>query len=315
MKLFPPILRLLISGAVMSATAVFADDAGPLGVNVSLKGRRPFPADNPWNTDISREPVDPNSDALVASIGLTKSLHPDFGTVYQGAPSGIPYIVVAGRQEKVPVTFQYADESDAGPYPIPANAPIEGGPHGQGDRHVIVVERDTWKLYETFSTFPLNGGQQWKAGSGAVFDLYSNKLRPAGWTSADAAGLPIFPGLVRYDEVMEQKAILHALRFTVVKSRRACVPPATHFASSRTDANLPPMGMGENCGWKANVGRSTKFLSSQCASSSRPCNATACSSPTTAPTGSSAARPTHAGTTMNCTRCNGSRGRILKSSK
>jgi hypothetical protein len=237
------ILRLLIASTVMFSPAVFADDASPLGVNVSLKGRRPFPADNPWNTDISREPVDPNSDALVAGIGLTKSLHPDFGTVYQGAPSGIPYIVVAGRQEKVPVTFQYADESDAGPYPIPANAPIEGGPNGQGDRHVIVVERDTWKLYETFATFPLNDGKQWKAGSGAIFDLNSNKLRPAGWTSADAAGLPIFPGLVRYDEVMEQKAIRHALRFTVVKSRRAYVSPATHFASARTDANLPPMGM------------------------------------------------------------------------
>ena len=221
----------------------FAEEASPIGVNASLKGRRPFPDDNPWNRDISKEPVDPNSDALIASIGLGKSLHPDFGTVYQGAPSGIPYIVVDAKQPKVPVSFQYTDESDAGPYPIPPDAPVEGGPNGKGDRHVIVVERDTWKLYETFSSFPLDGGKTWKAGSGAVFDLNSNKLRPAGWTSADAAGLPIFPGLVRYDEVMEQKVILHALRFTVAKSRRAYVSPATHFASKNTDANLPPMGM------------------------------------------------------------------------
>ena len=215
----------------------------PLGPNVSLKGRRPFPDDNPWNRDISADPVDPNSDAIVASIGLDKRLHPDFGTVWQGAPSGIPYVVVDSKQPPVPVRFQYGDESDPGPYPIPPNAPIEGGPNAKGDRHVLVIERDTWKLYETFSSFPQDGGKSWKAGSGAVFDLNSNKLRPAGWTSADAAGLPIFTGLVRYDEVMEQKAILHALRFTVVKSRRAYVPPATHFASRNADPNLPPMGM------------------------------------------------------------------------
>ncbi|NBR84584.1 MAG: hypothetical protein EB141_02405 [Verrucomicrobia bacterium] len=231
------------AGLAALATSTFAADAIPLGANVSLKGRRPFPDDNPWNRDISQDPVDPNSDAIIASIGPAKSLHPDFGTVYQGAPSGIPYIVVDSQQPRVPVAFQYADESDPGPYPIPPNAPIEGGPGSKGDRHVLVIERDTWKLYETFSSYPQDGGKAWKAGSGATFDLNSNKLRPAGWTSADAAGLPIFPGLVRYDEVMEQKAIRHALRFTVVKSRRAYLPPATHFASRHTDANLPPMGM------------------------------------------------------------------------
>lgn len=229
--------------APVLADASFAAEAIPLGPNVSLKGRRPFPDDNPWNKDISQEPVDPNSDAIVNSIGLAKSLHPDFGTVWQGAPSGIPYIVVDGKQPPVPVTFRYPDESDPGPYPIPADAPIEGGPTAKGDRHVLVIERDTWKLYETFSSYPQDGGKSWKAGSGAVFDLNSNKLRPAGWTSADAAGLPIFPGLVRYDEVMELKAIRHALRFTVTRSRRAYVPPATHFASRNTDPNLPPMGM------------------------------------------------------------------------
>lgn len=229
--------------APVLAKASFAAEPIPLGPNVSLKGRRPFPDDNPWNRDISQEPVDPNSAAIVESIGLTKSLHPDFGTVWQGAPSGIPYVVVDSRQPRVPVRFEYADESDPGPYPIPPSAPIEGGPTAKGDRHVLVIERDTWKLYETFSSYPQDGGKSWKAGSGAVFDLNSNKLRPAGWTSADAAGLPIFPGLVRYDEVMEQKAIRHALRFTVRRSRRAYVPPATHFASRLTDANLPPMGM------------------------------------------------------------------------
>lgn len=229
--------------APVLADASFAAEAIPLGPNVSLKGRRPFPDDNPWNQDISKEPVDPNSEAIVNSIGLAKSLHPDFGTVWQGAPSGIPYIVVDGKQARVPVTFRYPDESDPGPYPIPADAPIEGGPTAKGDRHVLVIERDTWKLYETFSSYPQDGGKSWKAGSGAVFDLNSNKLRPAGWTSADAAGLPIFPGLVRYDEVMELKAIRHALRFTVTRSRRAYVPPATHFASRNTDPNLPPMGM------------------------------------------------------------------------
>ncbi len=229
--------------APLLASSSLAAEAGPLGPNVSLKGRRPFPDDNPWNRDISQEPVDPNSNAIVESIGLAKSLHPDFGTVWQGAPSGIPYVVVDSKQPRVPVQFQYGDESDPGPYPIPADAPIEGGPNAKGDRHVLVIERDTWKLYETFSSYPQDGGKSWKASSGAVFDLNSNKLRPAGWTSADAAGLPIFAGLVRYDEVIELKAIRHALRFTVRRSRRAYVPPATHYASRLTDANLPPMGM------------------------------------------------------------------------
>jgi hypothetical protein len=212
-----------------------------LGANASLGGKRAFPADNPWNQDISKEPVDPNSDRLIAAIGRDKPLHPDFGTVWEGAPSGIPYVVVAGSQPKVPVRFEYADESDPGPYPIPPKAPIEGGPKAKGDRHILVLDRDNWKLYELFAAYP--EGRGWKAGSGAVFDLKSNKVRPAGWTSADAAGLPIFPGLVRYNEVMGRKEIRHALRFTVLRSRRAYVYPARHFASPRTDPNLPPMGM------------------------------------------------------------------------
>jgi hypothetical protein len=208
----------------------------------TLAGRRPFPADNPWNTDISTAPVDPNSATLIASCG-DRGLHPDFGTVWNGAPNGIPYIVVPGSQAKVPVSFTYASESDPGPYPIPPNAPIEGGPNATGDRHVLVIDRDNWKLYELFDARPVDGGARWTAGSGAVFDLSSNALRPAGWTSADAAGLPIFAGLVRYDETVELAEIRHALRFTCPRTRRAYVPPATHYASSSTDPALPPMGM------------------------------------------------------------------------
>lgn len=214
-----------------------------LGVNTSFRGRRMFPDDNPWNQDISKLPVDPNSATLIESIGVGKNLHPDFGTVYNGAPSGIQYVVVPGNQPKVPVTFEYPDESDGKEYPIPPDPPIEGGPKSQGDRHILMVDRDNWKLYELFSTYPLEGGKKWKAGSGAIFDLSSNKLRPEGWTSADAAGLPILPGLVRYDEVVELGEIRHALRFTVKKTRRGYVHPATHWASRSKDPNLPPMGM------------------------------------------------------------------------
>lgn len=213
-----------------------------LGPGASLNGRRPFPDDNPWNRDVSGDPVDPGSAALVASCG-DRGLHPDFGTVWNGAPNGIPYVVVGGGQARVPVTFGYADESDPGPYPVPPDAPVEGGPGGTGDRHVIVIDRDAWRLYELFDARPVDGGSRWTAGSGAVFDLASNALRPAGWTSADAAGLPIFPGLVRYDEAVERGEIRHALRFTCPVTRRAYVPPARHWASTRTDADLPPMGM------------------------------------------------------------------------
>ncbi len=257
MKPTRPIYALLLSLAAAAACSenAFTGPGGPdddddgdnpvqLGANASLGGRRPFPADNPWNTDVSAAPVDPNSATLVGNCGgLDRGLHPDFGTVWEGAPIGIPYVVVSGSQAKVPVSFYYDDESDPGPYPVPADARIEGGPNGDGDRHVLVIDRDNWKLYELFDARPVDGGQRWEAGSGAVFDLSSNALRPAGWTSADAAGLPIFPGLVRYDEVVEAKEIRHALRFTCPASRRAYVHPARHFASSNTSASLPPMGM------------------------------------------------------------------------
>ena len=215
-----------------------------LGPGASLHCKPVFPANNPWNQDISTMPVDPNSANLIYSIGLNTGLHADFGTVFNGVPNGIPYVVVAGSQPLVPINFTaFGNESDPGPYPVPPNAPIEGGPASSGDRHVIVIDRDNWKLYELGYGFPMNNGVSWNANCGAIFDLNSNAQRPAGWTSTDAAGLPIFPGLVRYDEVVEQGVIAHALRFTVHDTRHAYVYPANHFASTLTSANLPPMGM------------------------------------------------------------------------
>jgi hypothetical protein len=215
-----------------------------LGIGASLHGKQVFPPDNAWNEDVSNAEVDPNSANLIAGMGLNVGLHPDFGTVWNGAPNGIPYIVVAGNQTRVPINFTaFGSQSDPGPYPVPTNAPIEGGPSSTGDRHVLVIDRDNWKLYEMYRAFPLNNGASWNADSGAVFDLNSNALRPAGWTSADAAGLPIFPGLVRYDEVFEQQEIRHAIRFTAQITRRAYVHPARHWASTNTSVDRPPMGM------------------------------------------------------------------------
>ena len=218
------------------------DQPMPALANGPLNGRRPFPADNPWNTSIASAPVDPNSATLIASCGL-RTLHPDFGTTWNGAPNGIPYTLVGSAQPKVPVSFGYASESDPGPYPIPANAPIEGGANATGDRHVIVIDTLEWKLYELFDAHPVAGGSSWRAGSGAIFDLSSNALRPMYWTSADAAGLPIFPGLVRYEEAVTRGTVPHALRFTCPRTRRAFVDPARHVASNDTSSALPPMGM------------------------------------------------------------------------
>ncbi len=216
-----------------------------LGQGASLGGKLMFPKDDAWNQRIDNAPVDPMSRTLISEIGMTKNLHPDFGSgTWQGAPIGIPYVVVSGEQPKVPIIYTaYGDESDPGPYPIPVGAPIEGHPNEDGDRHVIVIDRDNWKLYELFRSFSIGDGQLWRAESGAIFDLAKHPSRPIGWTSADAAGLPIFPGLVRYDEVGEQKEIRHALRFTVNKTRRAYVPPASHWASRSSDPRLPPLGM------------------------------------------------------------------------
>ena len=202
-----------------------------------------FPRDNPWNQRVDRLPVAPNSARLIAAIGADRGLHADFGSgLYQGGPIGIPYTTVSGGQRRVPVSFQYADESDRGPYPIPHDAPIEGGRTSDGDRHVIVVDRDRCRLYELYDAHPLAGGARWRAGSGAVWSLRTNHLRPRGWTSADAAGLPILPGLARYEE-LRRGGIDHALRFTAARTRRAFVAPARHFASDSSDPSLPPMGL------------------------------------------------------------------------
>ena len=168
-------------------------------------------------------------------------MHADFGSgLWEGAPIGIPITVVGRKQRKTRVSFEYADESDRGPYPIPRTVKIEGGRSSSGDRHAIIVDRSSCRLYELYALYPK--GRGWKAGSGAIWSLRSNKLRPAGWTSADAAGLPIFPGLARYDEV-KRGVIDHALRFTVQRTRRAYVYPARHYASDSNDASLPPMGL------------------------------------------------------------------------
>ncbi len=199
-----------------------------------------FPEDNPWNTDVSSYAVHQDSAAFIASIGAERGLHADFGTEWEGAPIGIPFVVVGAGQPRVKVTFDYADESDPGPYPIPNNAPIEGGEASDGDRHVIVIDRSGLKLYELYAAYRTAGG--WTAGSGAVWDLTRNEVRPAGWTSADAAGLPIFPGLVRFDEA-DSGEIRHALRFTVQHTQRGYISPASHFASDSSDPGLPPMGL------------------------------------------------------------------------
>jgi len=220
-----------------------------LGVAVASAARLPqaptcpvFPATNPWNQRVDKLPVAPNSATIVAAIGAGDNVHADFGSgLWEGGPIGIPITFVRGTQAKSRVTFEYVADSDKGPYPIPANVAIEGGRGSDGDRHALIVDRDRCKLYELFALYPGSGGG-WRAGSGAIFDLRSNKLRPAGWTSADAAGLPILPGLARYEDVAKGR-IDHALRFTVQDTRRAYVWPARHFASDKTDTSLPPMGM------------------------------------------------------------------------
>jgi hypothetical protein len=196
-----------------------------------------FPASSPWNRPVDRLPVAADSATLVRSIGLDRYLHADFGSgLWEGSPIGIPYNVVTAKQKKVRVGFEYADESDKGPYPIPARPKIEGG----SDHHVLIVDRDACRLYELGGA-QLQGGT-WHAWAGATWNLRSNALRPATWTSADAAGLPILPGLARYDEVAAG-AIRHALRFTAERTRRAYVYPARHYASDSTDPSLPPMGL------------------------------------------------------------------------
>ena len=207
----------------------------------TIAGCPVFPADDVWNTPIGTLIADPNSQSYITTIGAGKGLHADFGSgLWDGGPIGIPYATVNGSQPKVGIVFDYADESDPGPYPVPPDAQIEGGPLSTGDRHVLVVDTGHCILYELYSAYPQSDGT-WQAGSGAIFNLTSNALRPATWTSADAAGLPILPGLVRYDEVASGE-ITHALRFTAPQTRKAFIWPARHQASSLTGLQYPPMG-------------------------------------------------------------------------
>jgi hypothetical protein len=214
-----------------------------LGRDANLNGFIPFPADNAWNQNISNASVDPNSDAIINFIGGNTPLHPDFGAgLYDGSTIGIPYDIVSGSPF-VNIHFTaYGSESDPGPMPIPHNAPIEGYPHpGDGDRHVLVLDRDNCWLYELYYSFAQKNGS-WKAGSAAVWDLLNDEQRPYTWTSADAAGLPVFAGLARYDEVASGQ-IQHALRFTLQYSREAFTPPASHWAPNSNNSLAAPMGM------------------------------------------------------------------------
>lgn len=200
-----------------------------------------LPADNVWRADISNLPVHPRSAQYVASMGLDAPVHADFGSgLWDGGPIGIPYVAVPASQPDVPVSFTWADESDPGPWPVPPDAPIEGGSGSDGDRHVLVVDKDACTLHELFAAYPRQNGS-WRAASGAIFDLTSNDLRPATWTSADAAGFPILPGLVRYDEVASG-VIDHAIRVTAEATQDAFIWPARHEAGDH-DPNLPPMGL------------------------------------------------------------------------
>jgi hypothetical protein len=219
------VVALLLSGSSAQALRLPSAPGCPI-----------FPKTNPWNRRVDKLPVAPNSAALIASISLDTGLHADFGSgLWDGGRIGIPFDVVTSRTPLSHVAFEYADESDPGPYPIPRDVNIESG----SDRHALLVDRDACRLYELYALSRTAGG--WRAGSGAVWNLRSNALRPAGWTSADAAGLPIFPGLARYDEVA-RGVIDHALRFTADRTRGAYVYPARHYASDLADPALPPMG-------------------------------------------------------------------------
>jgi len=223
-------------GCVMAPAVLFAGPDQDLGdFNI-------FPDDNVWKWDVSAYTVHPNSSNYIGAVGANVKLHPDFGTVWNGAPMGIPYIIVTSAQPLIAVTYtDWGDESDAGPFPIPLTAPIEGGAASSGDRHVIAVDKDRKILCELANAYPKT--DHWEASCGAKFDLTVNHDRTLGWTSADAAGLPIFPGLVRYEEVYIKKEVNHAIRMTVQKSQKAYIYPARHFAGSSTDTNLAPMGL------------------------------------------------------------------------
>jgi len=229
--------------AALVLLAFLACAASASALRVPAAPRCPvFPSNNAWNQRADALPVAADSSTIIASIGLSTGLHADFGSgLWDGGPIGIPFDVVSKATPKSRVHFDYADESDKGPYPIPKGVHIEGGTQSDGDRHALLLDKSACKLYELYAL--RKSGVAWTAGSGAVFDLRSNRLRPAGWTSADAAGLPILPGLARWDGDAATGRIDHALRFTVEHTRRAYIYPARHDASSSTDPSLPPMGL------------------------------------------------------------------------
>ncbi len=231
-----------VPGATPTATPVPSVNPVPTSATpINIQGCAIFPSDNVWNVPADNLPVDINSAAYVNTIGSTRYVHADFGSgTWNGGPIGIPYNIVPGTQPKVNVSFDYAEESDVGPYPVPSNPLIEGGPEATGDRHVLIVDKDNCILYELYCAVKQPDGS-WHAGSGAIFDLKSNTLRPDRWTSADAAGLPILPGLVRYEEI-EGGEIRHAIRFTAPQTRKAYLWPARHYASDLTSLQYPPMG-------------------------------------------------------------------------
>ncbi|MEP7358159.1 MAG: hypothetical protein ABI847_13020 [Anaerolineales bacterium] len=230
----PAATRLPATQTVPTASA--APQAGP-----ELAGCPMLPADDIWNARVDNLPIDFHSDDYVAAIGVDEPVHADFGSgLWEGGPIGIPYVVVPGSQPGVDVSFYWDDQSDPGQYPIPNDAPIEGGPDSDGDRHVLVLDQGDCDLYELYKSYPESGGS-WSAMAGAIYDLNSYALRPETWTSADAAGLPILPGLARYDEVAAG-AINHALRFTAPDTQQAFTWPARHQASDLTGLEYPPMG-------------------------------------------------------------------------
>lgn len=232
--------RALGALAAVAALGAFATPPANGSSVPGASGCPMFPADSWWHSDISGLPVHAQSAAYVASMGAGGHVHADFGAgIWDGGPIGIPYVVVGGDQPAVSVSFEYADESDPGPYRVPANAPIEGGPVSDGDRHILIVDRDSCQLAELYAAYP-NGSGGWTAGSGATWDLHSNALRPDTWTSADAAGLPILPGLVRRDEVAAGH-IDHAIRITAATTARAHIWPARHDAGS--SSGVVPMGL------------------------------------------------------------------------
>jgi hypothetical protein len=242
------ILPLILSASILCACGGASSPSAPGGAIASgfhrakptvpvVGGCQMFPADNPWNTDISGYPLDPNSDGYISA--LPGNLHPDFG---EDPHYGIPFNIVPVSQPPVPVHFHYKSQSNKGPYPIPPNAQIEGGRHATGDRHVLVLQQGVCKLFEMWDAYPIHGGKSWRAGSGAIFPLDTNKLRHNGWTSADAAGLPITPALVKCAEVQAGE-IDHALRVTFNETQEGYIHPATQYASDSRDKDLPPMGL------------------------------------------------------------------------